>query len=290
MRDSQTEVLIHKAAALVVVEDDPGRAVADNLAVLQVRIVLHDLDIGLRHHVVHVDFAVLKRHRRHVRIGHDAEGHVLDGRSAAPVILVRGDVDAVAGRPGDELIRAGAAGVANEAVRIGLVVGLREDGHVVGGHALQRRAVFSLESQHHVVVVHNRHIAHGRGRGIRITGVDDGVVREGHILGGHRLAVVELHALAQRQGQLGVVLIPGPIRRQARNVLAVFLDNQRVEQVAGNHVHRDGSREAAAERARLGIQGKDQVGARLGARDCGQAHRQHGGQHEGNQSLYEFHG
>ena len=142
-----------------------------------------------------VDGAALKAHHQAVGVLHDLEGHLVQIRGGAPILVKLLQNDVVLGGPGDELERAGAHGGGILLVVIG-----RQDG---GGH-IGNKLVAGLGDGdgdgariHGLYRLDNRKRLHQRSSVRGVGAAANGIY---NILRRHFVTVVELHALTQGKG------------------------------------------------------------------------------------------
>jgi hypothetical protein len=183
------------------VEDADARRALDD----EVRVGLEGRQVGRRRQQHHVGLAGAQRQHAGALFGHGAEDHLVEGRAAAPVVVVGLEHDAVVGAPLDELEGAGADRGAGERV-----AAHRLD----GGRADDRRVRHGGDQQQRAERLRGDDVD---GELVDDLGADDGagerapaagrVARDGAVPGVlHRVrvegrAVVEGHALSQGEAQ-----------------------------------------------------------------------------------------
>ena len=141
-------------------------------------------------------------------LAHEDDGHVLNGRRAAVVVLVGHKDDLLLGPPLDELVRAGADGAAAVVLAVGV---LRHDAD--GGQGVEEDGGRLREGDDHGGLVHGLggdHVAqvHGPLGGL------GRLQRKGDVLGGDLLPVGEVGVVAQGEGPGQAVLGEGVVRGQ----------------------------------------------------------------------------
>ena len=185
-----------------------------------VRVELHERrDVGVEQHV---DFAVLKRDHLRVDVGHDAEHDVGDDRLLAPVELVGGQRDVVAGHILHILVGAGADGIGVVAVlAYGLKMGLGEDQRVAVAQRVDEAAEGAGELDDNGLVVDLLAGVVVEQLGLAGAGGADGVHREHHVVYGHVRAIGELDALTDLQRVGKTVIADAPLGGQQALVGAV---------------------------------------------------------------------
>ena len=181
-------------------------------------------------------------------VGEVVDDQLVDPRRAVPVVLVPGELGQLAGHEMLVGERAGADGVAH--VEVG-----RDDPDGVFGQQLVEHRVRRVELQQDRPRVDDLRVVQFQDRG-QLDAAGAGLFRVGDhgeavhdVLGGQRLAMVELHAVAQPDRPLGVVLVrrDGLGDRRLDLVLGVPAQQWLVELQAATDV-RIGNREVRLQR------------------------------------------
>ena len=198
--------------------------------------IRHLLDDRRVAHHAELHLFGLQRGQHGLLFGHDPDRHAVDERAVAPVVGERGELELLALLPRAERERPGPVGLVGDGA--GLDGRGRHDRRVEIAQRRRERCVGGRQGHHDGQVVGRRDALdrqqvgpHDRAGGL----VEDPLQRGDDIRRCQRGAVVERDAFAQIHGQLGAVVVVGPVGGQGRYdvEVGVELSQRVVDQLEG---------------------------------------------------------